>query len=265
VNFIAGGAGGGLIVVTALAGTEGVARAVLVLAGLALIGTGLLAVWHELGRPRRALNVFLHARTSWMSREAIAATLLVPTALGAAAGVAACSWASAAFAAAFVVCQARMLQASRGIPAWREPIVVPLLVVTAFAEGTGIFVAASTLLPIGTPGSTLALGALALLRIVAWLVYRRAVARTASAPALRALDGAGRALHWVGTLAPLVLIVLATSGLLASGPSGVLLACAGVSVVVAGACVKYVLVLRAGLTQGFVLAHRPVRGVHVRP
>ena len=263
VNFMAGGAGGGLIVVTALAGIEGAARAVLVLTGLAVIGAGLLAVWHELGRPRRALNVFVHARTSWMSREAIAATLLVPTALGAAAGVAACSWASAALAAAFVVCQARMLQASRGIPAWRERLVVPLLVVTALAEGAGIFVAASTLLPIGAPGSTLALGALALLRIVAWLVYRRAVARTAAAPALRALDHAGRALQWVGTLAPLALITLASSGVLGNRPSGVLLACAGVATVAAGAFVKYVLVLHAGFTQGFALAHRPVRGARV--
>jgi phenylacetyl-CoA:acceptor oxidoreductase subunit 2 len=260
---MAGGAGGGLIVLTALAGVEGAARAVLLLSGLALIGAGLLAVWHELGRPRRALNVFVHARTSWMSRESIAATLLVPATLGAAAGVTACGWASAVLAAAFVVCQARMLQASRGIPAWREPLVVPLLVVTALAEGAGIFVAVSTLLPIGTAGSTLALGALALLRMVAWLVYRRAVARTAFAPALRALDHAGRALHWVGTLVPLGLIVLATSGLIGKGPSGVLLACAGVAVVAAGAFMKYVLVLRAGFTQGFALAHRPVRGVRV--
>jgi len=263
VNFMAGGAGGGLIVVTTLAGIEGAARAVLVLVSLALIGAGLLAVWHELGRPWRALNVFFHPHTSWMSREAIAATLLFPTALGAAAGVAACSWASAALAGAFVICQARMLQASRGIPAWREPLVVPLLVVTALAEGAGIFVVVSTLLPIGTRGSALALGALALLRIVAWLVYRRAVARTAAAPALRALDHAGRALHWVGTLAPLALIVLASSGVLGNGPSGVLLACAGVAVVAAGAFVKYVLVLRAGFTQGFALAHGPVRGARV--
>jgi phenylacetyl-CoA:acceptor oxidoreductase subunit 2 len=156
-----------------------------------------------------------------------------------------------------------MLQASRGIPAWREPLVVPLLVVSALAEGAGIFIAASTLLPIGTPGATLVLGALALLRIVAWLIYRRAVARTASVSALRALDHAGRALHWIGTLAPLALVVLATSGLLASGSSGVLLACAGVAVVGAGAFVKYVLVMRAGFTQGFALAHRPARGARV--
>jgi phenylacetyl-CoA:acceptor oxidoreductase 26-kDa subunit len=259
-NFIAGGAGGGLIIVTALAGSTGAARAALVLCGLALMGGGLLAVWHELGRPQRALNVFFHARTSWMSREAIVATLLVPTALGAAAGIAACGSASAVLAAAFVACQARMLQAARGIPAWREPLAVPLLVVTALAEGAGLFVAASTLVPIGTPESTLVLGSLALLRIVAWLAYRRAVARSAPAPALRALDHAGRVLQWVGTFAPLALIVIATSGALASDASAALLACAGISVVAAGAFVKYVLVLRAGFTQGFALAHRPVRG-----
>jgi phenylacetyl-CoA:acceptor oxidoreductase subunit 2 len=263
VNFMAGGAGGGLIVATALAGTGGGAQAIALLAGLAMIGAGLVAVWHELGRPRRALNVFLHARTSWMSREAIAATLLVPATLGAAAGVAACSYASAALAAVFVVCQACMLRAARGIPAWREPLVVPLLVVTALGEGAGILVAVSTLLPLGTPGSPLALGALALVRMGAWLAYRRAVARTASAPALRTLDHAGRALQWAGTLGPLALIVLATSGLVGNGPGGVLLACAGVAVAAAGAFVKYVLVLRAGFTQGFALAHRPVRGARV--
>lgn len=259
-NFTAGGAGGGLIVVTAVAGPEGPGQAMLMLAGLALIGAGLLAVWHELGRPRRAMNVFLHARTSWMSREAIAAALLFPVTLGAAAGFAACAWASAAFALAFIVCQARMLQAARGIATWREPLVVPLLVVTALAEGAGIFVAVSTLMPIGTPGSTSLLGMLALLRVVAWLAYRRAVGRSAAPPALRALDHAGRVLQWIGTLLPLLLVVVAMSGALAGGASAVALACAGVAVLGSGAFVKCVLVLRAGFTEGFALAHRPVRG-----
>ena len=54
-NFVCGGAGGGLIVFAALAdvstGVSGLALALSLLAGLALVGTGLLCVWHELGRP----------------------------------------------------------------------------------------------------------------------------------------------------------------------------------------------------------------------
>ena len=88
-NFICGGAGGGLIVFTALPVATGAAgsRALLLVAGIALVGIGLLCVWLELGRPLRALNVFRNPRTSWMTREAIAATLLLrrwrPLAVGA--------------------------------------------------------------------------------------------------------------------------------------------------------------------------------------
>ena len=44
-------------------------------------------------------------------------------------------WLAAALALAFIYCQARMLQAAKGIPAWREPLLVPLMVVTGLAEG----------------------------------------------------------------------------------------------------------------------------------
>jgi phenylacetyl-CoA:acceptor oxidoreductase subunit 2 len=262
-NFICGGAGGGLIIVAALADIDGTGRAALLLAGLALIGAGLASVWHELGRPRRALNVFFHPRTSWMSREAVAATLLVPATIGAAAGVTGCAWASAALALAFVFCQARMLQAARGIPAWREPLVVPLLVLTGLVEGAGFFLAASTVLPTGNPGATLLLGTLALLRVVAWLAYRRAIAPSAPPVALRALVRAGRTLQYAGTLLPLALIACVASGWLASGASGVALAVAGLAAAAGGGFLKYTLVLRAGFTQGFALAHRPVRGARI--
>jgi phenylacetyl-CoA:acceptor oxidoreductase subunit 2 len=80
-NFVCGGAGGGLIVFAALSGAQGLALTVLLLGGMALVGTGLLCVWLELGRPLRALHVFFNPRTSWMTREAFAATLLIPVSL----------------------------------------------------------------------------------------------------------------------------------------------------------------------------------------
>jgi len=75
-NFVAGGAGAGLVVVSVLSGARGMPAAVALLAGSALVGVGLLAVWLEIGRPLRALNVFLNPRTSWMSREAIASLVV---------------------------------------------------------------------------------------------------------------------------------------------------------------------------------------------
>ncbi|MGB3429111.1 MAG: hypothetical protein WBA53_13160, partial [Burkholderiaceae bacterium] len=73
-NFIGGGAGTGLVMFTAVSGVQGTVAAVLLLAGLALVGLGLTCVWAELGRPLRALHVFFNPRTSWMMRESIAAT-----------------------------------------------------------------------------------------------------------------------------------------------------------------------------------------------
>ena len=102
-------------------------------------------MWLEIGRPTRALHVFFNPRTSWMSREAFVATLLFPAGLAAAAGLAPFAWLSALLALAFVYCQARILKAARGIPAWREPLVVPLIVTTGLAEGGGLFLLANPL------------------------------------------------------------------------------------------------------------------------
>ena len=146
-NFMAGGAGSGLVVATACGATlAGSARWPFVL-GAAIVLIGLAAVWAEIGRPWRALNVFLHARTSWMTREALLAPLLLGLALAAALlpAIAAAAAPLAALAAlAFVYCQARMLRAARGIPTWREPAIVPLIVATALVEGGALWLIASS-------------------------------------------------------------------------------------------------------------------------
>ncbi|HEX6362138.1 MAG TPA: DmsC/YnfH family molybdoenzyme membrane anchor subunit, partial [Albitalea sp.] len=139
-NFMGGGAGSGLIAVAALSGARGTPLAVALLAGLVLVGAGLLCVWLEIGRPWRAMNVFRNPRTSWMSREAIVAALLVPAALAAAAGVVAARPLAALLALAFLYCQSRILRAARGIPAWRAPQIVPLVIATGLAEGAGLAV-----------------------------------------------------------------------------------------------------------------------------
>jgi phenylacetyl-CoA:acceptor oxidoreductase subunit 2 len=259
-NFICGGAGAGLIIFTALSGMQGFALRALLLAGVALIGTGLLCVWHELGRPLRALHVFFHPRTSWMSRESFVATLLMPAALLAVAGVGGFTFVAAALALAFVICQSRMLQAARGIPAWREPLMAPLLVVSGLVEGGGLWLAASPWLRTGTESLLVLFGALVLVRIVIWFAYRRAIA--VSAPRARAvLDNSGRVLQLVGTLLPLASIALIAAGVVSGETTLVVGAIAGIAAAASGSQMKYTLVVRAGFTQGFALAHLPVRGV----
>ncbi len=259
-NFVFGGVGAGLIVFAVLFGAGGLALKGLVLAGLALVGLGLFCVWTEIGRPLRALHVFINPRSSWMTREALSATLLFPTGLAAAAAVPGFAWVAAGLALAFVYCQGRMLQAAKGIPAWREPLVVPLIVVTAVAEGGGVFFVAAPLGGGGTPPLDALLGAMLLLRVLLWFAYRRRLAGTVAPPARVALDAAGRLLQLAGTLAPLVLIALVASGAASGAAAAALMAIAGLAAALGGAYVKYALVTRAGFNQGFMLARLPVRG-----
>mgnify|MGYP001581533812 CR=1 FL=1 len=136
-NFIGGGTGTGLLIVAAV---QSLAPAPLfAFVGLAFVGLGLLCVWLEIGRPWRAINVFFHPQTSWMTREGLVAFPMF--ALG---GIAFLADSSAALAAAALVgavylyCQARIVSASKGIPAWRHPAIIPALLSMGLAEGAGV-------------------------------------------------------------------------------------------------------------------------------
>ena len=259
-NFVCGGAGSGLIVFTALAGAQGAALTWLILAGLALIGLGLFCVWLEIGRPLRAINVFFNARTSWMTREAFAATLLFPVGIAAAAAVPGCAWVAAVLALAFVYCQGRMLQGARGIPAWREPLLSPLIVITALAEGAGLFFVTAALHGEGTQPLLVLFGALVIARMLVWLVYRRRLAAAAASQAQAALNRAGRWLQGAGTLAPVALIAAIAAGAVPRAEILLVVAIAGLAAAATGGYVKYTLITRAGFNQGFALTHLPVRG-----
>jgi phenylacetyl-CoA:acceptor oxidoreductase subunit 2 len=260
-NFIGGGAGAGLVAFAALSGAQGAALTALLLAGLALVAAGLFCVFLELGRPLRAINVLLNPRTSWMSREAIAAGLLFPVGLLTAFGVPALAPLAALLALAFVFCQAQMVRAARGIPAWREPLLVPLFIATALTEGAGAFFATAALHRAATEPLAAAFGVLLIARLLLWLVYRRRVALALPAEALAALDRAGRALLIAGTLAPLALIVAVATGAVTGALALFAVGLAGLGGWLSGAYFKLMLITRAGYNQGFALAQPPVRGV----
>ena len=77
-NFIGGGSGTGLVILAAVASTQGLVYWPLGLVGAVLVGIGLLCVWLEIGRPWRAMHVFYHPQTSWMTREAFVSAWLLP-------------------------------------------------------------------------------------------------------------------------------------------------------------------------------------------
>ncbi|MFZ2649271.1 MAG: DmsC/YnfH family molybdoenzyme membrane anchor subunit [Burkholderiaceae bacterium] len=268
-NFIGGGAGGGLIVFAALSGARGLELTALLLGGLALVGMGLLCVWLEIGRPLRALHVFFNPHTSWMTREAFVAALLMATVLatllaavlGAAAGPGGLLWLAALLALAFIYCQARIVQAAKGIPTWREPWVVPLLVVTGLAEGAGLWLLVMPAQAARQPLLLALVAALVLGRVLTWQVYRRRLVPCAAPRALAALDASGRWLQNAGSWLPLPWLVVAASGYGEGDLPAALLAVCGLLIAATGGWFKFSLITRAAFNQGFALAHLPVRGV----
>lgn len=247
-NFIGGGAGSGLVLAAALTGAPPLAYAL----GALGIGLGLIAVAFEIGRPLRSLNVYRHAQTSWMTREAMVAPLLLIATGAAGLELPFARVAAGLLALAYGLAQARILRKAKGIPAWRSPRLQPLVVATGIAEGSGV------LLLIGwTQSWVWGLLALALaVRWAAWSAWRG----TVKGPAQRPI---GEVARW---FVPATLIPLATAIAVLLTPLPpvwvtVLAVVAGAATIAAGWVFKHALITRCAFNQGFALPHLPVRGV----
>ena len=143
MNFILGGMSSGLAVVVYALWALGLMADVLLawfFAAAALgMGIGLLFVFAEIGRKARFLYVLRRPQSSWMTRETYAVAVFYP------AVVADLLWPSPALhavvavaAAAFLVCQARILHAGKGIPAWRVDLVPWMIVAAGLYEGVAL-------------------------------------------------------------------------------------------------------------------------------
>ena len=255
-NFICGGAGGGLLFATALGSGRGEDLRPLVVVALVLVGIGLLAVWLEIGRPWRALNVYLNAATSWMTREAIMAPFLFAS--GAAAvlfSLPAAFWIAGLLGLVYVYCQARMLHANKGIPAWRHASCAGMIVATGLAEGAGLLCVGALVWP-GLASFGVLLATLLALRLLAWRTYLASLRGTGvPVGTSNALNALNVRFVWLGHALPAVLG-------LAAGLAGLplLAVLGGVLAAAAGGWFKYTLVCRAAFTQGFALPWTPTRG-----
>jgi len=273
-NFIGGGTGTGLIMVAAGAALVGGPWWPAALVGFACVAFGLGMVFLEIGRPWRAINVFFHPQTSWMTRESVlamplfglgAAALGAGLVLGADSGVAIAALVLAALiAAGFLYCQANILRAVRGVPAWREPALRPAMLATGLAEGAGLFLVVGALASPTPPAWSLWLALLAVAaRGAAWSRYHRTLHRAGAPEAsLRVLD---RMAPWVlglghGLPAVLLAMALALPPTMGSAAPSVMAGVAGLLIAAAGWTAKLLLMTRAAATRGFTVPHTPVRG-----
>ena len=233
------------------------------LIGLGLVATGLFLLLFKIGRPLRSIYVLRQPQRSWMSREAWIAGALFPL------GILAIWFENRALLFAgstcgvlFLYCQAMILQAAKGVPAWRTPQIVPLMVATGLAEGVGLFLALSPLriavtsIPIAT-----VLFLLVASRGLAWMSYWKAL-RHAGAPArsIAVLDSYRPWFLAFGLILPLASIAL---GIVIEPAAPLAFACGGLSAFAAGWALKFILVTRAGYNQGFALNHTPARGAGI--
>lgn len=259
-NFIAGGAGGSLLLFASIGEIPPDVARTAILLGMALIGAGLTCVWFEIGRPWRALNVYRHFATSWMTREAFVALVLFPVA-----GLAMLTLAPFLVSLAgllglvFLYSQARILAANKGIPTWRHPRSIPLMVTTGLTEGAGFLVCVASLssTPVA-PWLLVSLITLISVRVWGWHMYMAGLANDgAPVGALTVLNGLTRRFVVFGHGLPALGVAAALTG----APGGTMAAfAAGLLVVASGWMLKYTLVRRAAFTQGLALLHLPVRG-----
>jgi phenylacetyl-CoA:acceptor oxidoreductase subunit 1 len=264
-NFLCGGTGTGLFAVAAIAGLSGYSVAVPALIALALVALGLFMLLFKIGRPLRSIYVLRQPQRSWMSREAWVAAVFFPLALlavwsedGALGGIA------AVLGLLFLHCQCMILKDAKGIPAWRSPLVVPLIAATGLTEGAGLFLAMLPLLPELRPVAPPVAAAMLVLvaaRGLAWMIYSAGLRNVGAPTRTFAVLGASRPWFFAfGLAVPAFAVAL---GFVLTTVAPLLFALGGASAFAAGWALKFLLVTRAAYNQGFALKHAPVRGTGI--
>ncbi|HXK54201.1 MAG TPA: dimethyl sulfoxide reductase anchor subunit [Hyphomicrobiales bacterium] len=259
-NFLFGGTGSGLMIVLAFAALlGGVSFPLPALIALAFVGAGLFLVWLEIGKPWRFLNVFRNPFTSWMSREAYAAAFLTLAGLAAAwTGSAALIALAAALGAVFLFCQARILHASRGIPAWRDSSVLPVIFATGIAEGTAL-AALILLAEPSRPAWLLPLLLIALfVRALTFFQYRKRMSDgRAPVAVVRRLARISTTVWTLAFAVPAALVVIAMA---VPALAPIATAIAAICAVFGGWHVKFNIVRKLAHVQGLAIERMPVRG-----
>jgi DMSO reductase anchor subunit len=186
----ASGAGYGLLALLAMAGaghgrasTPAFAFTSLFIA-LALITVGLLSSTLHLGRPERAWRAFSQWRSSWLSREGVAAILTYPIALAfglcwsgvidAPMFIAPLAYATAIMSWITVFCTAKIYSTLKTIRAWRQPLTIPVYLVFSGATGAVLLTAIANAFGRFVPfQSILAFAAILVLVVLKFIYWRR--------------------------------------------------------------------------------------------
>jgi phenylacetyl-CoA:acceptor oxidoreductase subunit 2 len=151
----------------------------------------------------------------------------------------------------FLYCQTMMLRASKGVPAWRLPAILPLVISTGLSEGVALLLLILSLTAAAPDWLRYLLLALIVLRAYAWWNYQAELGGASAAKATRdVLTGMHRNMLVFGVALPAILLLTAWG---VPGAARLLNFIAAVLVLLSGWYLKFALVTRVAHLQGFAL------------
>jgi len=259
MNFILGGIGSGTVVVAYLISLltdfsdKSLINIFIVSGGI--IALGLFFVWLKIGRKLRAPFAILRPQSSWMSREIYAVGVFYLAVIA--------DWLQphnawhlivALSALAFLICQARILHAAKGIPTWRVPLMPWMLVVTGLFEGAGLLSVVFALYGDVMPISNVLPFAGLLLVVTNATLWHRYIG-TAKAEGIGPVDRKILArlspkLHAIAHIGPLILFGAAT---IMAAQLAWMAAIAGTFAIAGGILWKAIVITRACHHQGYAI------------
>jgi len=277
-NFILGGMGSGLIVVSWIGLLLGQVNLnflpVINAFGAAVMGLGLLTLLFKIGRPFRILNALRRPQSSWMSREIYLAMVFFPAVgldflpwlLGVSVlgpqGLTFLHGVIGVCGGAFLFAQARILFAAKGIPAWRAPLIPWMLIATGLFEGIGVLALAQAAFPAAfvNPAYLLSVGSfLAADNFILWQTYRIKAKDFGIGPlAQKEFKSVSLLLVLIGHVVPwaLLTILQVMPELNVSASFAII----GFATLFGGWLWKKTVLLNASYQQGFALPRLPQRG-----
>jgi DMSO reductase anchor subunit/ferredoxin len=259
MNFILGGIGSGTVVVAYLISlltdlNDNSLINIFMMSG-GIIAVGLFFVWLKIGRKLRAPFAILRPQSSWMSREIYAVGVFYLAVIA--------DWLQphnawhlivALSALAFLICQARILHAAKGIPTWRVPLMPWMLAATGLLEGLGllsiVFARYADIMP---KSNVLPLAGLLLVVVNAALWHR--YISTAKTEGVGAIDRdiLGRLTLKLHAIAHIVPLILFGAAIVMIVPPAWMADIAGTFAIAGGILWKAVVITHACHHQGFAI------------
>jgi DMSO reductase anchor subunit len=203
----ASGAGYGLLALLGFVGfNHGPASSfvfglVAIVIALGLITVGLLSSTFHLGHPERAWRAFSQWRSSWLSREGVAAMVTYGPAvlfgatwldiIHAPAWIGALGLITAAMCAVTVFCTAKIYSSLKTIRAWDHPLTVPVYLAFALASGGALLTAIATIFDRFQIFQVILTGAVLLVLITLKFFYWRGIDSAKRTHTMAAATGLG--------------------------------------------------------------------------